>query len=93
VLAAVAAGKHVVLCTLLSRTCSIVHYTDSPHDTGGHTNTERGYLPVLATKLQAELKKFQQTDTFASYADTDQEIVRQLEVHVSVEDRHPLQFV
>ncbi|KAJ7664751.1 NIF3-like protein-like protein [Mycena rosella] len=35
VLAAVAAGTHVILC--------------------GHTNTERGYLPMLATKLRAEL--------------------------------------
>ncbi|TFK69073.1 NGG1p interacting factor 3 [Pluteus cervinus] len=36
VLAAVASGKHVILC--------------------GHTNTERGYLPVLAKKLRDELK-------------------------------------
>ncbi|KAJ6582687.1 NGG1p interacting factor 3 [Mycena vulgaris] len=35
VLAAVAAGTHVILC--------------------GHTNTERGYLPTLATKLRVEL--------------------------------------
>jgi len=73
VLAAVAAGKHVVLC--------------------GHTNTERGYLPILATKLRAELKQFQNTEAFASYIDADQKIVRQLEVHVSAEDQHPLQFV
>jgi dinuclear metal center YbgI/SA1388 family protein len=36
VLAAVASGKHVVLC--------------------GHTNTERGYLPILARKLLTELE-------------------------------------
>jgi len=73
VLAAIAAGKHVVLC--------------------GHTNTERGYLPILATKLRTELKQFQNTEAFASYLDADQEIVRHLEVHISAEDQHPLQFV
>jgi len=73
VLAAIAAGKHVVLC--------------------GHTNTERGYLPILATKLRTELKQFQNTEAFASYLDADQEIVRHLEVHISAQDQHPLQFV
>jgi len=88
VLAAVAAGKHVILC--------------------GHTNTERGYLPILAAKLRAELSLFQSTTTsintttddendkassFASFSDEDQQIVRRLEVHVSEEDRHPLVFV
>ncbi|KIJ66571.1 hypothetical protein HYDPIDRAFT_180940 [Hydnomerulius pinastri MD-312] len=38
VLAAVAAGRYVVLC--------------------GHTNTERGYLPVLASKLSSTLAEF-----------------------------------
>jgi len=73
VLAAVAAGKHVILC--------------------GHTNTERGYLPILANKLCKELKHFQNSDAFASYEDAEKEIVRQLEVYISLEDRHPLEFV
>ena len=64
-----------------------------PSHAGGHTNTERGYLPILATKLRAELKQFQNTEAFASFGNADQDIVRQLEVHVSVEDQHPLRFV
>ncbi|KAJ3571539.1 hypothetical protein NP233_g3693 [Leucocoprinus birnbaumii] len=63
VLAAVAAGKHVILC--------------------GHDNTERGYLPILARKLLAELQGSQATDRGA----TD------VEVAVSQADRHPLQFM
>jgi dinuclear metal center YbgI/SA1388 family protein len=63
VLAAVARGKHVILC--------------------GHTNTERGYLPVLAEKLKTE---------FASQDFGDQD-VGDIEVVISQEDKHPLQFV
>ncbi|KAG6841862.1 hypothetical protein C0991_006270 [Blastosporella zonata] len=59
VLAAVAAGTHVILC--------------------GHTNTERGYLPELATKLRHELEN-------------DAEVTG-VEVIVSQEDGHPLQIV
>ncbi|KAF9476921.1 NGG1p interacting factor 3 [Pholiota conissans] len=63
VLAAVGAGKHVILC--------------------GHTNTERGYLPVLALKLQEEL--------------SGKEYVEQglggVEILVSQKDQHPLKFV
>ncbi|KAF8079324.1 NGG1p interacting factor 3 [Lyophyllum atratum] len=63
VLAAVAAGKHVILC--------------------GHTNTERGYLPVLASKLRHELGR-----------DVDQDPgVLGVEVVVSQKDQHPLQLV
>ncbi|KAJ7624579.1 NGG1 interacting factor 3-like protein [Roridomyces roridus] len=61
ILAAVAAGTHVVLC--------------------GHTNTERGYLPVLAQKLSSEL----QNEFQAEAAPFD--------VIVSEADAHPLQFV
>ncbi|KAG7086161.1 hypothetical protein E1B28_002122 [Marasmius oreades] len=49
VLAAVAAGKHVVLC--------------------GHTNTERGYLPVLAGKLRKELESEESVEVLVSKAD------------------------
>ncbi|KZV71031.1 NGG1p interacting factor 3, partial [Peniophora sp. CONT] len=56
-LAAVAAGKHVILC--------------------GHSNTERGYLPILAEKLRAEL------------AQTDPKMT----VHISTEDKDPLEVV
>jgi len=46
----------------------------------GHTNTERGYMSTLAEKLRAELK-----DTSFSG--------EKVEVHVSSEDRHPLDTV
>lgn len=60
VLAAVASGRHVVLC--------------------GHTNTERGYLPKLAEKLREELKD----SSFSGEG---------IEVHISTQDRHPLEIV
>ena len=60
VLAAVACGRHVVLC--------------------GHTNTERGYLPTLAEKLRSELED----SRFSG---------EKVEVHISTEDRHPLDIV
>ncbi|KAI0050594.1 NGG1p interacting factor 3 [Auriscalpium vulgare] len=64
VLAAIAAGKNVVLC--------------------GHTNTERGYLPTLASKLQ---------DTFASADGQELGFASQLSVSISAKDRHPLDIV
>jgi putative NIF3 family GTP cyclohydrolase 1 type 2 len=63
VLAAVAAGRDVILC--------------------GHTNTERGYLPTLASKLTATLKE----DNIATAIGTEPV------VNVSQSDRHPLDFV
>ncbi|KDR85916.1 hypothetical protein GALMADRAFT_132544 [Galerina marginata CBS 339.88] len=63
VLAAVAAGKHVILC--------------------GHTNTERGYLPILASKLQTELRAIEFKD----------QGLGDVEVIVSQKDGHPLEFV
>ena len=50
---------------------------------GGHTNTERGYLPVLARKLQAELAAHQGDEEYSISAD----------IHISQEDKHPLDFV
>ncbi|KAI3998199.1 hypothetical protein K525DRAFT_275476, partial [Schizophyllum commune Loenen D] len=61
VLAAVAAGKYVILC--------------------GHTNTERGYLPLLAVRLTQELNAETQTT------------LGPVEVIVSERDAHPLKFV
>ncbi|KAK7453424.1 hypothetical protein VKT23_011691 [Stygiomarasmius scandens] len=62
VLAAIAAGKHVILC--------------------GHTNTERGYLPTLATKLQSTIQE------------TEMEYISEgFKVLVSKSDAHPLQIV
>ncbi|KAJ7105604.1 hypothetical protein C8R44DRAFT_639091, partial [Mycena epipterygia] len=61
VLAAVAAGTHVILC--------------------GHTNTEREYLPTVATKLRSELKT------------ASDPVLGHVEVIISQVDVHPLQFV
>ncbi|KAJ7264494.1 GTP cyclohydrolase 1 type 2/Nif3 [Mycena haematopus] len=47
----------------------------------GHTNTERGYLPTLVTKLQDELKAAPEPGLGA------------VEVIISQADAHPLQFV
>jgi putative NIF3 family GTP cyclohydrolase 1 type 2 len=83
-LAAVAAGKHVILCK-----CIYVIITLSLSELefhrfqGGHTNTERGYLPVLAKKLQLEL----QSNEFKDQGLGD------VEVLVSQKDHHPLEFV
>ena len=43
----------------------------------GHSNTERGYLPILAEKLRAEL------------AASDPKMT----VHISAEDKDPLEVV
>ncbi|KAJ3485432.1 hypothetical protein NLI96_g4951 [Meripilus lineatus] len=54
----------------------------------GHTNTERGYLPTLGEKIKSYLEEE------ASNADPEfATALRALEVHVSQEDRHPLQIV
>ena len=50
---------------------------------GGHTNTERGYLPILAAKLHHEL----QAKEFKDQGLGD------VEVLVSQKDHHPLEFV
>lgn len=44
---------------------------------GGHTNTERGFLPVLADLLKEHLR-----DELPDY-----------EIHLSKEDAHPLVIV
>ncbi|KAH9948192.1 NGG1p interacting factor 3 [Amylocystis lapponica] len=54
----------------------------------GHTNTERGYLPVLAQKLSQSLESLA-SDVDPALASS----LRALEVSVSQADRHPLQFV
>jgi len=49
----------------------------------GHTNTERGYLPELATKLQEKLAEHEGDEKDFIPAD----------IHISQEDKHPLDFV
>ncbi|TFK18291.1 NGG1 interacting factor 3 [Coprinopsis marcescibilis] len=48
----------------------------------GHTNTERGYLPVLAAKLRNELEK-----------DSEVGLAGKVDIEVSRKDEHPLQIV
>ncbi|KAF5358674.1 hypothetical protein D9758_007664 [Tetrapyrgos nigripes] len=88
VLAATAAGKHVILCKYTFNHSDHVLIALSAffcplclHDAlkGGHTNTERGYLPNLAFQLKAMLEKEQGFDD--------------VEVIVSSSDAHPLHFV
>lgn len=77
VLAAVAAGRHVILCTFHSVWPFLEIFAHVL--LGGHTNTERGYLPILASRLRDELAASQGPDA--------------PEVLVSEEDRHPLVLV
>ncbi|KAG6876758.1 hypothetical protein C0993_000608, partial [Termitomyces sp. T159_Od127] len=65
ILAAVAAGTHVILC--------------------GHDNTERGYLPDLASKLRHELECERDADPGSA--------ITGVEVIVSQKDQHLLQIV
>ncbi|KAF7354345.1 hypothetical protein MVEN_01123000 [Mycena venus] len=53
----------------------------------GHTNTERGYLPLLASKLRAELEAAR-AKGFKSESG-----LGAVEVIISQADAHPLQFV
>jgi len=57
----------------------------------GHTNTERGYLPLLASKLKTQLSleshEVNELNPGLSNA------LRSLSVHISSADRHPLQVV
>lgn len=58
---------------------------------GGHTNTERGFLPTLATKIAEEIH-------IEAYANAQKDsalssALRALKVDVSTEDHHPLVFV
>ncbi|KAF9218550.1 NGG1p interacting factor 3 [Gyrodon lividus] len=91
VLAAVAAGRYVVLC--------------------GHTNTERGYLHILASKLSSTLAEFANAngsskDVLGSSAslstisgpsasvvltEQEKETLRNVQVFVSTADKHPLE--
>ncbi|KAL4251544.1 GTP cyclohydrolase I type 2/NIF3 family protein [Abortiporus biennis] len=57
----------------------------------GHTNTERGYLPILAEKLTSELQT--EAEDVANSDTALASTLRSLEVHVSKEDKHPLQIV
>lgn len=75
--------------------------------TGGHTNTERGYLPILASKLTTALSEFANKPDCVSQAATtsmphsggptcvlteqERQALRSVGVLVSEADRHPLE--
>ena len=90
VLAAVAGGGFVALCKSdpifrYSCVCSCIH------SLGGHTNTERGYLRILAEKLKNQLQSEAQ---HASASSPDlASALSSLEIHVSTADKHPLLIV
>jgi hypothetical protein len=52
---------------------------------GGHTNTERGYLPILASNLKKVA-----SDGPDNFTEEEKRLLSQMVVHVSKEDRHPL---
>lgn len=57
--------------------------------TGGHTNTERGYLRRLARKLREEIAADGEAAVDPAMAQT----LEGLEVVISEKDKHPLEFV
>ena len=79
VLAARAMNRYVLLCTLTFPRPISPKESETQEllfNSGGHTNTERGYLPTLREKLLAE----QATDSDLSG----------LDIQISRSDRHPL---
>lgn len=62
--------------------------------TGGHTNTERGYLPTLARRLSEELASVaSEVEGKAEGDTTGASVLRALRVDVSTKDKHPLAVV
>ena len=69
--------------------------------TGGHTNTERGYLPILASKLRTSLTELARYDASpadergecVSLSEEDRQLLEGLEIVVCGEDKHPLERV
>ena len=68
---------------------------------GGHTNTERGYLPILASKLRTSLSEFACCDASPadergecfSLSEEDRQLLEGVEIVVCGEDKHPLERV
>jgi dinuclear metal center YbgI/SA1388 family protein len=58
----------------------------------GHTNTERGYLPILAKKLLGALSELARDESSDGLSREERiEIEKyQLDIHISEADRHPL---
>lgn len=58
----------------------------------GHTNTERGYLPILAKKLSDALSYLAQEESPDGLSLEERAEIKkyQLDIHISQTDRHPL---
>ena len=69
----------VPMSSYVSRIVTLFFFGILTPDIGGHTNTERGYLPTLASKLELQLRTAAFDEAF--------------DVVVSETDKHPLQFV
>ena len=84
VLAAVQGGHNVILCESFDTLARQMYLTAS--HIGGHTNTERGYLPWLAK----DIEEFIQEEIAQPVDPADAELLKPLEVVVSQRDEHPL---
>lgn len=58
----------------------------------GHTNTERGYLPVLAKKLSDALSELVRDESSSGLSREERIEIKkyQMDIHISEVDRHPL---
>lgn len=73
--------------------------TDDP--LGGHTHTERGYLPILATHLRRTLAEFANEAEVPvpsvpcavrlNMTEVDRQALMDVDVFISAADRHPLE--
>ena len=96
VLAAMQSGHNVILCEypfflfpLSVRLCPVpcLHrLSNGGPIPGGHTNTERGYLPWLAK----DILEFIQEEVAQPTDPAGAELLKDLEVVVSQRDQHPL---
>lgn len=87
VLASIQSGHNVILCAcfyLLGGRAG-----SQGHSTGGHTNTERGYLPWL----KKDIEEFIQEELAQPTDPAEAEMLKGLEVAVSARDEYPLAIV
>lgn len=84
VLAAVQSGHNVILCKSLL--LWLLSYLTMEMSAGGHTNTERGFLPWLAK----DIEEFIQEEIEQPTDPAEVEMLKGLEIVVSQQDKHPL---
>ncbi|KAL4064132.1 GTP cyclohydrolase 1 type 2/Nif3 [Scleroderma yunnanense] len=76
-----------------------VYFTGEMAHVRGHTNTERGYLPILASKLRTTLSELAHADACPEdergecvlLTEEDRRVLENVEVVVCAEDKHPLE--